>query len=336
MSGFAHFRNAVVNMFAAAALFTGCSNHAPEPSVPVGDSKGAFAFDARHTISLTIAKADPATGDRWLARLVRKTESPGMFYENDPWIVENYSESTSLSDRLANRNYLLHLIDTLSTFHATAATGQRASDPQARGAAGLNPPRYALKWEVREPESKTSKTFEAEIGNPVDPKNPQSKESFGTFLPDTRILRVDGAALAMLDYLKSFETLRLQTLSPVASDDIDEIEISHGKKRVFYAQREGDRWTNEQHRAWKKDVGAFLERITHLRIQKFVDSDADSAAKRAFLEKNLLETLTLKDRSGNATTFLFAREKKEALAAVSTRGNAVFELYPEALKRLEP
>lgn len=318
----------------ACILPTACSRPTESTqSIPTGGGRPAYAFDLSHAVSLTIAKADPTTGEHWIARVERNPEAPATFHELDPWMIRSYSAAENLPDRLANRNYILHLIDTLQTFHANAIVN---GDPSvdARASYGLTPPRYALQWEVRD--GQVTKNFAIEIGNVTDPKAEMAKESYGTFPPAHSIYRVDGAAIAMLDYLKNFATLRHEVLSPVTSDDIDEIEIVRGKKKVFYAQREGDVWTNEKHRPWKKDVAGFLDRITHLRIQAFIDLEEETTPLLQELSKHPLVEITLKDRLGNPTVFIFAKKKNRELAEVSNRGKAVFVLFPTALKKLEP
>ena len=64
--------------------------------------------------------------------------------------------------------------------------------------------------------------------------------------------------MSMLDFLKGFSTLRRETLSPIDSDDVDEIRVEKAGVKTLYAQREGDKWTDEKHRPVKADVAAFL------------------------------------------------------------------------------
>jgi hypothetical protein len=329
----------IIFIWAAFCLMTtsiGCTREkaAPPSQAPAlgssGDSRPAFAFDWKHAQALTLSKFDPKSGDHWMARVERQQEKPQTFFENDPWLIQAYSGNDALPDRLANRNYILHLLDTLGTFHTTGTTELTPQD------AGLTPPRYALEWKAWNEATGESQTFQVQIGSPTDPAHPANEESYGIFPPSQKVVKVDGAAVAMLDYLKSFSELRQDSLSPLTSDDVDEIEIDKGARKIFYAQREGERWTNEVHKPWKENVGAFLDRITHLRIAKFLDSDAEITRARGELGKFLLEKIILKDRAGNPTVLRFAQVAKRPLADVSTRGSAVFELYPGALDQQEP
>jgi hypothetical protein len=302
--------------------------------IPLG--KPAYSFDGKRANALTIAKADPATGDHWMARVTRIQEKPESFFDNDPWLIQAYSENTSLEDQLANRILILHLLDTLSTFRATAVVNADESSDSVRSSFGLNPPRYAIQWQAWDKTGQKLKTYQTEIGNPVDLK--QGNETYGTFPPSRKIYKVDGAAIAMLDYVKDFLSLRQSQLSPLTSDDVDEIVIENGcGKKLLYAQRDGDRWTNQNHKLWKKDVAGFLERMTHLRIKTFIDSQTQSDPLRNRLTSASQLKVILKDRYGKPTTFRFAQTADhQVIADVSSRGKAVFDLFPEALDHLNP
>ena len=295
-----------------------------------------FHFDYKRATSLTIAKSDPASGDHWEARFERQQDNAAAFYDGDPWVIRSYSENGSLPDRLANRTLILHLLDTLSTLHPI----ERASDgagENVRASYGLTPPRYALRWEVREPEEKQPKSFQVEIGGLVNSGSDSDRVAYGVFPPDTTIYKLDGAALPMLEYVKKFSVIRQETLSPLSSDDVDEIEIRQNGAKTFYAQRDGDLWSDAHHHPWKKrDVQGFLDRITHLRIENFVDAGAEAAPLRTVLERKSVTEITLIDRYSKPTKLRLARQGERALAEISSRPGAVFVLYPGALSKLEP
>jgi hypothetical protein len=314
--------------------FCGCSHDkAPaEPEIPVG--KPAYSFDWKKTNSLTIAKADPATGDHWMARVGRIQEKPESFFENDPWEIQAYSENTVLSDRLANRILIEHFLDTLSTFRAETAVDADESSDKVRSSYGLNPPRYSIQWQAWDLPSQKMRTYQVEIS--PETTTQAGHETYGSFPPSRKIYKVEGATIPMLGYIKDFLTLRQSQLSPLSSDDVDEIVVEGGGGKL-YAQRDGDRWADEKHHPWKKEFGPFLDRLTHLRIKNFIDSENEAVPLKQKIERSTTMKVTVKDRYGKPTVFRFARMADHRVVAdVSSRGQAVFELFPDALDHFNP
>jgi hypothetical protein len=335
---------------ALSVTMTGCSQSPSESASSSSNGglhlgKPAFQFDPKHVVALSLVKADPRSSDHWSARVARAQDNPKSFYDSDPWQIQSFSGGDIL-DHAANRGWILHFIDTLTTYRPETKldiSPDSKITPEVRANYGLNPPRYEIQWQVIDPETQKISSFELQIGNgttPVHDSNPANSdssdgESFAIFPPHTDIYRANGASMAMLDFLKNFTTLRQETLSPLDSDDVDEIHIEKPHTKPFYAQRDGDRWTDEKHHPIKADVAGFLDRVTHLRILQFVDD----AAQAQMLKKSLASAhdhtvITFTDRYSHPVQLTFGKIKDVPVATVSTRGDAVFDLYPGSPEKL--
>jgi hypothetical protein len=329
-------------LLAFAGLLAGCthsSNEAGPPAIQIG--KPAFAFDAKQTFVLNLAKADPKSGDHWSTRVERVVENPASsatptFHDSDSWRIKTYSESSTLQDRRANRGWIVHLLDTLTTFRANSKLDVQNPSSEVKARFGLYPPRYVIQWQALDAGTHQPRTFEIRIGSPVDPERAPYGESFGILPPSPDIYRVNGATMAMLEYLKNFSGLRQEVLSTLESDDVDELELKQNARKLLYAQREGDRWTDEKHHRVKANAAALLDRITHLRIARFIDDPIEAAARSRILAKPLY-TVILKDRYSHPVELRFGKAPGGVvIASESLRPNAVFEMYPDTLRHLQP
>lgn len=272
----------------------------------IREGQSPFAFDTKKIMTFEIAKADPKTGDAWSAQFDRNPD--GI------WEVASGPGGGHLIDRKAHSQLIDHLLDTLRTLRVTHLAPK--GPPESFE---LIPPRFALRWGGHELRLGSGQF--ASIGSTV--------------------YEVEGAALKMLDYIDSFQSLREQTLlSPITSDDIDEVELSQGGKKYFYAQREGTVWTDVHHKPVKPDMSFFLDQLTHARIQEFVDQPETSAQLAASVRKNPLVQITLKDRLGHATQAYWKWETmegtKKLFSTSSLRPSAVFRIFDGAVRFFEP
>lgn len=280
------------------------SQNSNEPLIPKG--KSPFDFETKKITTFEIAKADPKTGDSWTAQFERNRD--GM------WEIASGPGGERLIDRKAHSQLIDHLLDTLKTLRVTQQAPK--GPPESFD---LAPPRFALRWGGNELRLGSGKF--ASIGS--------------------SIYEVEGAALKMLDYVESFQSLREQTLlSPISSDDIDEVELSRNGKKYFYAQREGTLWTDAHHRPVQPDMAYFLDQLTHARIQEFVEHPKISAPLATSVQKNPLVQITLKDRLGHATEAYLKWEiiegSKNLYSTTSLRPTAVFRIFNEALRFFVP
>ncbi|MFL5814700.1 MAG: DUF4340 domain-containing protein [Bdellovibrionia bacterium] len=314
-------------------------------------SHPALQFDYKNTSELLIAKSDPASGDRWAARIQRDgIPSPA---NEDLWTIQMGPDSIAAGDRKAHGTFILHLLDTIRSLQVKEAPV--SGSPESFGLAS---PLFILRWRVSEPRSSTSsapnppgtvraqvfKEYEVRLGSPVKGSDGNFEGLYASFggLPGKTFI-VQGALLRMLDMITSFQTLRLPTVLTISSDDVDEMEIQKpAAKSKFYAQRENGKWADAKHLPVKGDVDAFLEQVTHLRILKFMDDPSELKKMDATLAKSPAYTMTFKDRHGNPTTLkLYALSGgQKAFATFSTRKRqspnslAIFEVYPEIFKNL--
>jgi hypothetical protein len=325
----------------AAVNMTGCTHSSENNSstvVQVG--KSPFQFDSKHVVALSLVKADPQSGDHWSARVERVQENSKSFYDGDPWQIKSFSGGDIL-DHAANRTWILHFIDTLTTYRPDKLLDISNITPAVRANYGLNPPRYEIQWQVMNLETQKLDSYELQIGNPTtqsktpDPTAEGNGESFSIFPPSSDIYEANGASMAMLDFLKGFSTLRRETLSPIDSDDVDEIRVEKAGVKTLYAQRDGDKWTDEKHHPVKADVTSFLDRVTHLRILQFIDDTAQAQTlKKSLASPSGRTVITLTDRYSHPVQLTFAKVDALPVATVNTRSDAVFALFPGSLEKL--
>jgi hypothetical protein len=269
--------------------------------VPVILGKPTFQFDPAQTVSLNIAKADPISGETWSAR-VEKTDGV--------WKVASYSGESMLSDRLANRAWILHFLETLTTFRPDAIIAEKDS-----GHLGFSPPRYAVDWRIQGIDSKTT-TYQLRVGAPVDFEKSPDGESYTIFPGHEEVYQAGGAALVMLRYLKTFSSLRLETLSTIEAADVTAVEMT-GKKTLHSKFKNG-KWIGA-------DVSSLVPFVTHLRVQNFIDKPLSTP----FIP---VITIKLTDQNSHITTLLFDAQD---YAKSSDRGDAVFQMYPGSTEKLQ-
>jgi hypothetical protein len=285
----------------------------------------------KQALSVNLAKADPRSGDHWSARVERN---------GDSWRITSYSESTHLMDRRANGAWILHFLETLETFRADSKVDGVTVNTITRGRYGFTPPRYAIQFQLLDEQAKIPVTHEIQIGAPVDfEKNPIG-ESYSIFPPNPDIFEANGAALQMLDYMKDFSSLRLQTLSTLESADVRGFELELNGKKILAAKRDQGHWTveleDEKYSATQANFDEFLDRITHLRIQKFIDDASETAVITRALPHTPPFRIILQDRDSHPVSLAISKIGNQVYGTESNRGGAVFALYPEAMEKLSP
>lgn len=307
---FSHRRYLVALLLAVSVSACTKSCQAPLPSATQELKKGKmiFAFDPKIVSEFEIAKADPRTGDQWSAKVKKN---------NGQW--EIVASGRELLDRHAQGGYIEHLLDTLQTVTVTDFAGDGPAE-----SFGLVPPRFALRWLGNE----------LRIGAPVR----DGSESYAQI--GERVVMVKGAALQMLGVLENFDHLRQITLlAPYAADDFDEVELFRGKTLELYAQREGDSFTDRNHKPVKAKVGELLELLTHARIQTFIDDPAMSQKLSSAVQERPERSIVLKDRHANETRLSLAWQvvqgEEGLYGVVSSRPGKVFRVFPELLRKIE-
>lgn len=280
--------------------------------------RGAYLlpFDFEQVTELTVAKNDPAEGAPWTAKVARQGEG-----DDASWRIVSAPDGKELQDRLANRTYIRHLLDTLRTlqYAEDAPEGPLPSY-------GLASPRFALRW--RTPQQ----PFELLVGTELD------SGSYVHLPSHEKTVIARGAALRMLEHLSDFSMLRQKNLLTLPADDVDEMTFFRNGKQVLYAQRETDSWVDAKRRKLKVPAGELLEALAHLKVKDFVDDASSAGSLREKLKKPDYR-IEFKDRQGLPTEIRIARENGKIWASESSRKTAsdqpaIFELHPETLQHL--
>lgn len=328
-------------------------------------ANAALQFDYKNTAELLIAKSDPATGERWAAR-IQRDGIPSVENE-DHWTIQMGPDSLGAGDRKAHGGFILHLLDTIRSLQVKEAPV--SGTPESFGLAS---PLFLLRWKVSEPRTSTAaqtaptapgtvraqvfKQYEMRLGSPVKGDDGTFQGLYASFggVPG-KVFIVQGAMLNMLDMIKSFQALRLPTIMTISSDDVDELEVRRpSKKSPFYAQRESSSWVNAKHESVPVDVDALLDQATHLRVLRFIDDAREMKKADAAIAHAPAIVLTFKDRHGAATTLklyplsggqkvyaTFSTRKRQSTTTPTSKGKpsdttglAVFEVYPDLFKTI--
>ncbi len=308
-------------------LLTHCTRQEPEPSPSLLLNARPFDFDYESVRELVFSSFDPEKSGSWVARL-RMT--PGTVSSDRSWEVVAAPEGMEILDRKADANFILHLLD---SFRSLQVTAEAPKGPLA--SFGLEPPRHAFQWRTQQ------EWFELHLGDA--PKEGgryarivQAKLPSGQKAPDAVVV-VRGATLGLLQHVSGFETLRRRVLLPIGSDDVDVIEIPGGLK----FERQGTDWLDRRKKLSRLPVNPWLEAMTHLRIQSFLDDPKKSQELRKKIEARPRYQFTLLDRHGKPTHLKVAALRSEASgpeelwATVSTRPESVFRIFSEASKHFE-
>jgi hypothetical protein len=310
-----------LRVFAVFALVfaASCTRHSDPVTTDAGVPRiGSFLFDFApdQVTDLAIARQDSRSGDRWDAAF-RRVVTPSGRAE---WEISAAPGGKPLRDRRADAAFINHLLDTLRTLEYTQEAPRGSLE-----SFGLAPPRVALRWTT------PAGTQEIAIGD-------SPNAGLGTYgRLGGKVMILKGATLEMLSYLENFDRLRQRVLLTQRSDDVDEFEAFSGKgsRPIFYAQRESRGWVDrrKRHQAHAAD---WLESLTHLRIQEFVDEDPVSGKILPRLKRAPEYRFVFKDREGHPVEMKAGRIDQRLWAWVSTRPEGLFQLYPEAERHLRP
>lgn len=333
--------------FALLPMLGSCTRSSNEPSSSSSsESSGGLRlgrpelqFDYKATRSFELSVANPLQGERWTTR-IRRGENP-LQPGSDAWMIEVAPGGRALGDNLANGTLILHLLDTVRTLQVKDAT--LSGTPESFG---LAPPWYDLRWTV----AGSTQEHELALGSPAKAQDGSFAGLYGRILqpatgPQTEVM--NGSLLKMLELIPDFNALRLQRFVTFESDDVDEIEIYGGASPdvkanlKLYAQREGDHWTDARHKPLSQDLSSWLDQLSHLRIQRFVDDPAEAARLRRQPLLHAIYTLRFRGRTLRPVVVRLAHAG-EAFGTISSRATpesrgqkspqlSVFELFPQSL-----
>ena len=205
----------------------------------------------------------------------------------------------------------------MDTVHTMYIAGDVPFESSQLADLGLSPSRYAIRW--TQPDSKTA---EIQIGMKLKNEN----QAYALMPGQKKPVIVGGAIIKMLDYLKSFETLRQKTFVRFSADDIDEIEIYKGQKLknkpIFNAERYSKIWR-------KKQLDKHLVSLTHARIQMYIDDVEFSKKKKKMIQKQPLAEMIVKDREGKPISIKIGKRNDLIYGLTSERPHAAFLLPTE-------
>jgi hypothetical protein len=285
-------------------FFFACTGSAPEP-LKIGVKP--FQFEPEEVQEMTISKFDPATGDHWTSVL---------HHSKSGWEISSGPSDQSLLDRRADEGIVSHLIDTFESIRIESDAPQGSLE-----SLGLDPPRFAIRWVTPQ------KSYEFRIGL-------ADRKTFHRYLTvdGKKVFTVSGSTARILESLESFKSLRKRTWSILTADDVDEIELRSQGKAYFYAQREGDAWTDRLHRPVKADVNSLLSDLTTTHILEFVDNPENASELKKFVLKVPSYEARLTDRMGRQTLLSMKPKNNVLYGLDSSRPHTAFILKPKLLQ----
>ena len=302
---------------------TGChSSDSTSPSAspgPVAPQVGMRPFissDEKTVTELWISKNDAVAGDQWTARLTAKTPTD--------WRLASGPGDSPLVDRLADTEFVLHLLSTLQTLEITETGTSLTWDT-----AGLTSPKFVLRW--TSPEG----TRELVLGQSLSPTG-SNYALLPKFAAGNPVVAVRGATLGMLEHLKSFDILRHRRLWTWSLDDVEQFEVNQGLRKTFSAHRQSGEWADEQNRIYQGPVQEWLERLIHLMVQKFDDDAADSASLYKKVQTTPAYCVTLKNRKGETRSISVGLENGNWWGLEDSRVGAVFRMDGDVAGYLLP
>ncbi len=294
-------------LLTSALLLTSC-NFFPQAQTPPQSPKNTpyYNFDYRSVSFMTLSANLPETGENFTADL--KYTGP----EETDWTIE----SSQLLDRQADGFFIRHLLDTL---HSLYIAGEIPFKNSSLSDLGLSPPRFAIRWSTS-----NGTPYEIQIGNKL--KN--EGQAYAILNSSSQPIIIGGAAIKMLDYVKSLASLRQKTFVKLSSDDVDEIEIYKNQKKTFNAERYG--------RIWKKNqLDKHLLSFAHTRIQSYIDDPETNAKILKIIQSKPFAEMTLKDRNGKPITVKIGKSQNQIFGTTSEKPKSAFLLYPEITRYFE-
>lgn len=294
-----------------------------------------YSFDFKSVQWMAIAKNDPFTGDQWVTELVK---GEGDFSGGSRWRIQTFPSGAGAEnhlDRLANESFISHLLDTLTSLRVTARASTGSASEVSLEDYRLDPPFYALRWKTPDGEIQT-----LEIGEPVSSQD-IAKGSYARIQgssknkPSHEIWIVNGSLLQMLRYLKSFSLLRHRKFTGLSEDDISTVEVRKKGSVVFYAERSGGKWVDA---AQKEITGvrSWLQGITHLEIERFIDSPSESDRLKTIVAQEPAYEMVFQNIRGQKAKVTVGYHKSQLLGISTLRKESIFQIYFDAIRKFEP
>jgi len=262
-------------------------------------------FDPQAATHLLIAKADPATGDRWLVSLERKSNQ-------SVWKIKNAG-----IDQEANSNFINHLLDAYRSLKVL-----RPAPSSTLANLGLDPPKFILIFDDKN-EIKIGQSAENEGINILLNSQPSSK-------PQETPMIGSGSFFQLLDQIAQLDYLRERRLAMTDLDDIDDVTIT--KKRVFLTHAEREPALEG---GFQPLVLRFLRALTEAQVLKFNDDPEENKKALFALNSKSSFEVSLKDRRKNETLIRLFQKGARTIAQVSKRGENSFQINSSLLNLIE-
>lgn len=308
---------------ASLGLVLWVSEYPSRPSHPLKPSRESsalagtvpFQFDPAQVSELVLAKDDPESGDRWMVSLEQG---------EGEWNIRSEVNLPPFLDRKANNSFLFHLLDSVRRIRLEECPLQGTLE-----SFGLDPPRFAIRWKANLPGG--DRVFELRTG--VQAGN--SSKVYVT-LDGSNVLVGSGSAFRILNLIDSIHTLRNKNWSSIEADDVDEIEFRRKGRSLFYAQRDGNEWTDRRHRPVRKDTETLLSRITDAQAEGLIDNPQKATLLKNWIQNHSVFEVVLTDRGGQSVKLKLMQKERKVYGVNSERPSAVFELHPKILEHLSP
>lgn len=276
------------------------------PPITLSDTENRpFNFNPDEAYEITLAKADPQSGDYWMSSFKRNKNT---------WEIASPPSDLLIYDRLADDGFLNHLLDAFRgiEIQSKAPNGHLESFE-------LSPPRFSVQWKT------PFKSYEFRLGSLMN-------QSHYFSIDGKTVLIGKGSAFKMLNLIESFEGLRKLKWSQFTSDDADEIEIGPANTPKHYAQREGDHWTDRKHKPLPHPIAALLTTLTSAKALRIIDhpNEIRSLKKKSRVLSQYEVKLT--DRRKRQAHYQLLRDSNGILYGLnSTRPSALFVLESQLL-----
>jgi hypothetical protein len=256
------------------------------------DLKQIAGGPASKVYELAIQKSDPEHQEYWTAVLTRNA--------NEQWRITSPPADQEMGDRMADEVFINHLLDALQQVQL-----EKEAPNGALETFGLSSPIFSVRWKTSDQEAKLY------VGHPL-----KGKATYYLSLDGKKIWEGSGSGLRMLYMIDSFQKLRRRAWSLFTSDDVDEIEFFRQGRRVFYAQREGNSWTNRRHSAYSAPIDQLIDAVTGAVAIAFID--------RVSISKHALFEVRLTDRHGKTEIYQLRKAGTNLHGTLLSRPQTIF------------
>ncbi|MCC7440368.1 MAG: DUF4340 domain-containing protein [Bdellovibrionales bacterium] len=291
--------------FCTAVLLTSCRAEPP----PITGSRLLPAYDYRACDSLNLRKHDGVTGDRWSARLEKRTEGAQA-----AWWILGSEPVEALSDRRANSSWVEHLLDALGTLKVDSIP-----DPVAEPAFGLKEPLWRLQARCG------SVSWELRIGDIAG--NARSGSRFAR-LNGAGAVAASGSAFGLLGRNGRFEDIRHPWVLAAGLDDVVLARRRRADGKTFQWERRPGGWTGQDGKSLDPSRAEnWLRRVLHVAVVQVVEPPGELESR---FRASRPGSVTLEDRLGRRRELWLGELEGRWLALSTDRPGAVFVVGPES------